>query len=168
MEEKKNVPVPKRLKKPNRILRLLAMLVTAALILAAIILVLYRDTIHINTIKRWLAYQNMDTGVTGESAPFSHAGGDKLSIAYLDGGMVTASAAGAHYYSLDGERLAEEICSLENPVLAASRTTAVVYDAGNQSLFAFRNGEESFSLSLSGGADLLSAPLFSFSISSFL
>ena len=157
MEEKKNVPVPKRLKKPNRILRLLAMLVTAALILAAIILVLYRDTININTVKRWLAYQNMDTGATGESAPFSHAGGDKLSIAYLDGGMVTASAAGAHYYSLDGERLAEEICSLENPVLAASRTTAVVYDAGNQSLFAFRNGEESFSLSLSGGADLLSA-----------
>ena len=67
MEEKKNVPAPKRLKKPNRILRLLAMLVTAALILAAIILVLYRDTININTVKRWLAYQNMDTGITGES-----------------------------------------------------------------------------------------------------
>ena len=46
---------------------------------------------------------------------------------------------------------------MENPVLTSSRTTAVVYDAGNQSLFAFRNSQEYFSLSLSGGADLLSA-----------
>ena len=46
---------------------------------------------------------------------------------------------------------------MANPVLEASRTTGVVYDAGNQSLFAFRNSEEFFSLTLSGGADLLSA-----------
>ena len=71
--------------------------------------------------------------------------------------MVTASAAGAHYYGLDGQQLAEEVRSLENPVLTASLSTAVVYDAGNQSLFAFRDGEKNFSLSLEGGADLLSA-----------
>lgn len=157
MDENKNTPAPKRLKKPNRLLRLLALLATAALLLGAMVLVIYRDTININTLKHWLDYRSMDTGTTGESAPFSHAGGDKLSVAYLNSGVVTASAAGAHYYSLDGEQLAEEVRSLENPVLTASRTTAVVYDAGNQSLFSFRDGEENFSLSLEGEADLLSA-----------
>lgn len=42
-------------------------------------------------------------------------------------------------------------------MLTASGTTAVVYDAGNQSLFAFRGGEEYFKLTLEGSADLLSA-----------
>ena len=157
MDENKNTPALKRLKKPNPLLRLLALLTTAALLLGAMILVIYRDTINMNTFKHWLDYQRMDTGATGESAPFSHAGGDKLSIAYLNSGVVTASAAGAHYYGLDGQQLAEEVRSLENPVLTASRSTAVVYDAGNQSLFAFRDGEKNFSLSLEGGADLLSA-----------
>ena len=157
MDENKTAPAPKRLKKPDRLLRLLALLATAALLLGAMVLVIYRDTINVNTLKHWLDYRNMDTGATGESAPFSHAGGDKLSVAYLDSGVVTASAAGAHYYTLDGEQLAEEVRSLENPVLTASRTTAVVYDAGNQSLFSFRDGEENFSLSLEGEADLLSA-----------
>ena len=38
-----------------------------------------------------MAYQNIDTGETGETAPFSHAGGDKLAIAYLDSGVVAGS-----------------------------------------------------------------------------
>ncbi len=154
MDEHKKIPAPKRLKKPNVVLRLLTLLVTAFLILGAMVLVIYRDTVNVDTLKRWLSYQSMEPG---QAAPFPHAGGDKLSVAYLDSGVVTASAAGAHYYGLDGEPLAEAVLSMENPVLSASNTTAVVYDAGNQSLFAFRNGRQSFSLSLSGGADLLSA-----------
>ena len=157
MEENKKLPAPKRLKKPNIVVRLLALAVTAALVLGALALVVYRDQINPNTLKRWLDLKNMQTSATGEAAPFTHAGGDKLSAAYLDSGVVTVSASGVHYYGLDGIPLADEVLSMENPVLAASRTTAVAYDAGNQSLFAFRNGEEYFSLSLSGGADLLSA-----------
>ena len=153
----KIVKLPKRVKKPNIFFRLLALTVTGALVLGALALVVYRDQFNLDTIKHWLTYRNMQTSSTGEAAPFTHAGGGKLSIAYLDSGVVTSSVAGAHYYGLDGEQLAEEVLSMENPVLSSSRTTAVVYDAGNQSLFAFRGGAETFSLSLSGGADLLSA-----------
>lgn len=157
MKEHKKAPAPKRVKKPNILVRLLAFGVTAALMLGALVLVVYRDTINISALKRWLTYRNMTTSETGESAPFSHAGGDKLSIAYLDSGIVTVSAAGIHYYGLDGAHLAERVLTMENPVLSASRTTAVAYDAGSQSLFVYRGGEERFSFSLSGGADLLSA-----------
>ena len=151
-------PTPaKRVKKPNIFLRLLALLTTAGLLLGALALVVYRDRFNLDALRRWMSYRAILTSETGEAAPFPHSGGEKLSIAYLSSGVVTASAAGAHYYGLDGQQLAEEVRSMENPVLCASHTTAVAYDAGNQSLFAFRGGEEYFSLSLSGGADLLSA-----------
>lgn len=148
---------PKRIKKPNIVVRMLALAVTAALVLGALALVVYRDQVNVGALKRWLTYQSMTTSDTGEAVPFTHAGGDKLSVAYLDSGAVTVSAAGAHYYGLDGEVFVNRVLAMENPVLSASRTTAVAYDAGNQALFAFRNGEEYFSLSLDGGADLLSA-----------
>lgn len=153
MKDKANAP--KRVKKPNIAGRVLALAVTAALVLGTLALVVYRDRLTPGALKRWLS--SGSNAAAGEAAPFTHAGGDKLSIACLEDGVATVSAAGAHYYGLDGEHLAEEVLSMENPVLAASATTAVAYDAGNQSLFVFRGKEETFSLSLEGGADLLSA-----------
>lgn len=152
----KNKQIPKRVKKPNIVIRTLTLAVTAALVLGALLVVVYRDQISLSVLKQRLSARNLSGGA-GEAAPFTHAGGDKLSVAYLDSGIVTASSAGAHYYSLDGSTLAGRVRAMENPVLSASRTAAVAYDAGGQALFAFRNGAEYFSLSLSGGADLLSA-----------
>ena len=154
---KENAQEPKRLKKPNIFARILALLVTAALVLGALAAVVYRDQLTPGAVRRWLAYQNMTTSETGESVPFTHAGGDKLSVAYLNSGVVTASAAGAHYYGLDGAAFVNRVLSMDNPVLSTSGTTAVAYDAGSQALFAFRDGEEYFSLSLDSSADLLSA-----------
>ena len=151
---KPRAPAPKRLKKPNIAVRLLALAVTSALVLGALALVVYRDTINLDAFKRWLAFRNMESG---QALPFTHAGGDKLSIACLDDGVVTASTAGAHYYSLDGTALDDRVLSMENPVLSSSRTAAVVYDAGNQSLLVFRSGEVHFELTLEGNNDLLSA-----------
>ena len=151
---KPRAPAPKRLKKPNIAVRLLALAVTSALVLGALALVVYRDTINVDAFKRWLAFRNMESG---QALPFTHAGGDKLSIACLDDGVVTASTAGAHYYSLDGTALDDRVLSMENPVLSSSRTAAVVYDAGNQSLLVFRSGEVHFELTLEGNNDLLSA-----------
>lgn len=152
---KDEVNSPKRVKKPNIVRRAAALAVTAALVLGALALVVYRDRLTPGALRQLLSPG--DAGAAGEAAPFTHAGGDKLSVALLEGGVATVSAAGAHYYSPDGEHLAEEVLSMENPVLAASATTAAAYDAGNQSLFVFRGKEETFSLSLEGGADLLSA-----------
>lgn len=147
----------KKAKKPNIFFRLLALIVTAALVLGALALVVYRDRFNVDAVKRWLAYRTMETSESGEAAPFTHAGGDNMSIAYLDSGIVTVSTAGAHYYSLSGDLYAEEVLPLDNPVLTHTRSAAVAYDAGGQSLFLFRRGEEAFQLTLEGDADLLSA-----------
>ena len=102
----------KKPKKPNIILRLLALLVTAALVLGALALVVYRDRFNLDALKRWLSYRNLETGETGEALPFTHAGGDKLSVAYLENGVLMSSATGAHYYSFSGEKYAEEVLAM--------------------------------------------------------
>ena len=154
MNEKKAVKAPK---KQNFFVRLLTLLATAALVLGALLLVVYRDQLNLDALRRWMAYRDLETSPTGEAAPFTHAGGDQMSVAYLDTGILTASSAGAHYYSFTGQQYAEQVLSLEHPVLTASRKTGVVYDAGGSSLFLYRAGSESPALTLEGGAGLLSA-----------
>ena len=146
----------RQVKKSNLLPRLLALVVTAALVLGALALVVYRDRLNVDALRRWLSYRSLETSDTGQAAPFTHAGGDRMSLAYLDGRVLTASAAGAHYYALSGELIAEEVAPLDNPVLSVSRTAGAVYDAGGQSLFLFRNGEERPAPALEEGADLLS------------
>ena len=147
---------PDKGKKPNIVFRLLAFLVTAALVLGALALVVYRDRFNLDALKRWLTYRTMETTETGQAVPFTHAGGSKMSLSYLDGGVLMSSATGARYYALDGELYAEEVLPLDNPVLVDSDTTGVVYDAGGQSLFVFEQGRESSDLSLDGTINLLS------------
>ena len=67
MKENEKAPAPKRIKKPNMLVRLLALAATAALILGALVLVVYRDTLNVDALKRWLAYRDMPAG---EAAPF--------------------------------------------------------------------------------------------------
>ena len=143
-------------KKPNIFLRLLAFLVTLALILGALALVVYRDRLNLDAVKRWLSFRKVETGDTGEAAPFTHAGGDKLSVEYLEDGVVMTSTSGVHYYSFSGEPYAEEVVTMENPVLCAGSRAAVAYDVGGQSLFVLRGKSETADLSLDSG-ELLSA-----------
>ena len=92
----------KKAKKPNILVRLLVLLITAALVVGALLLVVYRDRFNLDAVKRWLAYRSIQTSDTGEAVPFTHAGGDKMSLAYLENGILMSSAAGAHYYSFSG------------------------------------------------------------------
>jgi len=157
MDENQRQNPVKPARKPNPFLRVLALLVTIALVLGALALVLFRDRFNLDTLRRWLTFRTLSTSETGEAESFTHAGGEKLSLAYLDSGVVLASASGAHYYSFSGEQYAEHVLPLANPVLSASARAAVVYDAGGQSIFLFRNGEDRLDLKLEGNADILSA-----------
>ena len=143
-------------KKPNILVRLIALLVTAALLLGALVLVVYRDRLNLDALARWFEYRNLETSESGEAAPFSHAGGRQASFAYLDSGVLLASDTGARYYSFSGELYAEEVRNLEQPVLTHSSSCGVVYDAGGQDLFLFSGVEEAFHLTLDSG-ELLSA-----------
>lgn len=144
-------------KKPNILVRVLALLVTAALLLGGIFLVANRDKINLDALKRWFEYRNLKTSDTGEAAPFSHAGGDQATFAYLEDGILLSSSSGVRYYSFSGETYAQEVLTLEHPTLSAAGSTGVAYDVGGQNLFVFRNAQEVFHLNLDEGSSLLSA-----------
>ena len=138
-------------KKPNILLRVLAFLVTAALVLGAAALVAWRDELNLDAFRRWLSYRSIQTSDTGLTEPFTHGGGESLDMACLSGGFLFASSSGAHYYSAGGQELASQILSLERPVLSAGSGAGAVYDAGGSSLFLFRDAGLAFSLTQEQG-----------------
>ena len=144
-------------KKPGFFRRFLALIVTAALLLGALVLVVYRDELNLDALHRWMTYRNLQTSLDGESPAYNHGGGDQMNFAYLRNGLLMASASGAHYYSFDGEQYNEQVVSLSSPVLTWSNNAGVVYDAGGRDLYLYSGVEQSFSLRLDPGADLLSA-----------
>lgn len=143
-------------KKPNLLLRALALAVTAALVLGALLLVVNWDRYDLDALKGWLARRSLSADETGTGAAFSYSGGGKQSAALLDSGAVFAGDAGAHYYSLSGQLYAETVTQLENPVLSACGRCAAVYDAGGQQLYVYRSGQQALSLALPDGGQLLS------------
>ena len=110
MKEKEEGATPRR---PGLLVRLTALAVTAALLLGALALVVYRDRFNLDALRRWFEYRELETSETGEAEPFTHAGGEQASFAYLKNGVLMASAAGARYYSLSGELYAEEAFHLD-------------------------------------------------------
>ena len=156
MKEKEEGANPQ---KSGFLVRLTALAATAALLLGALTLVVYRDRFNLDALRRWFEYRELETSETGEAEPFTHAGGEQASFAYLKNGVLMASATGARYYSFSGELYAEEVRNLEHPVLSASKEAGVVYDAGGEDLFVFRGVEVAFQLDLGSGGELLSARL---------
>lgn len=144
-------------KKQNILVRLLALLVTAALMLGALFLVANRDKYNLDALKRWMAQRDVQTGENGQAEPLTHSGGEGSSFALLSDGVLMTSKAGIHYYDFSGEQYAEQVVTMEHPVLTASSTAGVAYDAGGQSVSVYKNGQEAFALTLEGDADVLSA-----------
>lgn len=155
---KKSDSADKAPKKPHTFLRrVLAFLVTAALVLGALAAVVYRDQLNLDALRRWMTYRSIQTSQAGLAEPFTHGGGDRLDMACLDSGYLFSSTAGAHFYSSGGKELSSQVTHMEQPVLSASSRFGVVYDAGGESLFQFGNDHEPFVYSDPDTTGILSA-----------
>jgi len=129
-------------KKPNLLMRLLALVLTGVLVLGAVALVVFREQLNVDALRRWLHYRSIRTGQTGQTEPFTHGGGDSLDIACLSDGYLFSSTAGAHYYAFSGEELESHITHTEKPVLSVSDRFGVTYNAGGDSLYLFGGGQQ--------------------------
>lgn len=155
---KKSDPANPAPKKPHTFLRrILAFLVTLALVLGALAAVVYRDKLNLDALRRWLTYRSIQTSQTGLTEPFTHGGGDRLDMACLEDGFLFSSTAGAHFYSSGGVELNSLVTHLEQPVLSATARHGVVYDAGGESLIQFDGDHEPFVYSDPDTGGVLSA-----------
>ncbi|WP_195278269.1 DUF5711 family protein [Clostridium sp. J1101437_171009_A5] len=151
-------PTPPK-KRPSRLLRLLAFLVTLALMAGAVALVANRDKLNLDGVRRWFNYRSLERSDSGQAESFSYDGGSASSFATLDDGLLVCSTASIRLYSGSGTLYVDQTISMEHPVIHSTEHSAVVYDAGGQDLFVFSGKEQVFSLSLKEDESLLSARL---------
>lgn len=141
--------------KPNILFRFLAFLVTAALVLGALALVVFREELNMDALRRYITYRSLTRDADGQAQSFPYDGGVNDAFADLGGSLLVAGDSGVRLYSPAGVLLAEEPVVMARPVAYAAGKYAVVYDAGGTALRLF-NGSRQL-LSLDGGGTLLSA-----------
>ena len=152
MEELKPVP-PAPKKKPNPILRLLAFLLTLALLLGAVALVAYRDRINLDAIKRYFTYRSLERSDSGQIDAFRFDSSGRGGFSSLGDDLLVWSSAGFRLYSSSGV----EYLSLLRPVADVRDNAAVVYDAGGTALRVYADRSCVFSLNTEQGHEILSA-----------
>lgn len=156
MEELKPVP-PAPKKKPNPILRLLAFLLTLALLLGAVALVAYRDRINLDAIKRYFTYRSLERSDSGQIDAFQFDSSGRGGFSSLGGDLLVWSSAGIRLYSPSGVEYLNDALSLLHPVADIRDDAAVVYDAGGTILRVYADRTQIFSLDAEQGHEILSA-----------
>lgn len=155
-EVKREAPPPK--KRPNLFLRALAFLVTLALVAGAIFLVVNRDKLNFDALKRWFTYRTLAQSDSGGGQPFPYQGGGSLTLVNCGGDLLSVSKTGARLYSPGGTAYIEDTFTMDNPVCQVSGRRAVVYDAGGDTLRVYADRSPAFELP-GGGDTILSARL---------
>lgn len=146
-------------KPPNLFVRFLAFLVTLALMVGAVALVVNYDKLNFDSLKRWFTYRNLERSESGQSESFVFEGGESSQFAVLDHELLVCSGKDVRLYSGSEQVSLDQAISIQNPVVDTVGNAALVYDAGGQSLFVYRDRAEVFSLSLEDGQQLLAASM---------
>lgn len=144
-------------KKPNIVLRLLAFLVTLALVLGAVAVVANRDKINLDALRRWYTYRALAKSDSGQAELFSYEGRSDDLFSDLDDDLLVCSASGVRIYSTGGIAYLEEPIILEQPALSSGGGLAVAYDVGGSELRVFDQRSNVFSLTMKEGKSLLAA-----------
>lgn len=134
--------------------RLLLLLLGAILLLALILSLTVRDRFGLTLFQRAFTYDN----VTGTVA-YSHGIQGTDLFHTLDDTLVACSVSALHLYSPAGESLVQEAISFKSPALSSNGKTAVVYDAGGQTLFVLTKGKIATTLTLPPEQFILSATI---------
>lgn len=157
-EVKKEAPSPK---KRHPILRVVTFVVTLALVLGAVFLVVNRDRLNFDALKRWFTYRTLVQSDTGGVEPFAYQSGEQMTLTVCGGDMLAVSQTGVRLYSPSGTAYIEETVSLEHPVCQVSGKTAVVYDAGGTFLKVYKDRGAQFFQPSDNTSSILSARLSS-------
>lgn len=148
-------------KKPNIVFRILAFLLTAALVLGAVAAVVYRDRFNLDALRRWYTYHSLEKNDSGQPQLFSYEGSADSLFGDLNGDLLVCSTSAVHIYSVSGVDYLNDAVAMEQPGLTCGGGLAAVYDIGGRELRVFDKRSEAFSLTQDEGRNILSAVLSS-------
>jgi len=109
-----------------------------ALVLVVILvsfLVVNRDNLTIDGLKRSISYRNLGESSLAET--FSYAAGKEGSFGAFGGGLVVAGRSGFTYYDKSGKAALSDEVSMSDPVLSTGGSYGMVYDLGGTDLRVF-------------------------------
>ena len=156
MGELKPVP-PAPKKKPNIFVRLLAFLVTLALLLGAVAAVVYRDRLNFDSIRRWFVYRSLEKSDSGQTESFQYDSAGKGGYSRVGDDLLVWSTAGVRLYSSGGVEYLNESLTLNRPVADTCGSAALIYDTGGNVLHTYEDRSTSFVLNTEQGHEILSA-----------
>lgn len=133
--DEKTTAKPNKKKKPRFLLRLLLFVLALAVVLAAVGAIVFRDSLNLDSIKRWFHYRTLVLSDSGRAESFAYDGSLNDTFAVLDGDLLVCSANAISLYSGSGVCYVSQSVSMENPVVDTNGSLAVVYDAGGSSLY---------------------------------
>ena len=148
---------PAPTKKPNIFARLLAFLLTLALVLGAVALVVYRDRVSFDALRRKLTYRSLERSDSGQAERFPYDGSAQDSFVAVGDKLLVSSEAGIRLYSGSGIQYAATQAGFKSPIAQSAGRYALVYDVGGRSLYVCQDkGEEILPLDEVAG-DILAA-----------
>lgn len=122
-------------KRPRFLLRLALFLLSAALVIGAVSVVVFRDRLNLDSIKRWIHYRTLSISDSGRAESFPYDGSLNDTFTALDGDLLVCSPNAISLYSSSGTRYVNQAVQMQNPVVDSNGSLAVVYDAGGSSLY---------------------------------
>lgn len=122
-------------KRPRFLLRLALFLLSAALVIGAVAVVVFRDRLNLDSIKRWIHYRTLSISDSGRAESFPYDGSLNDTFTVLDGDLLVCSPNAISLYSSSGTRYVNQAVQMQNPVVDSNGSLAVVYDAGGSSLY---------------------------------
>lgn len=137
--------------------RIGALLFTALLMFGAIFLVVHRDRVNLDSVKRYLTYRNLEKNDSGQTTEFSYTQDASNAFASLDGTLLLCSDTVLQLYSNSGLLYIDEQVKMSQPVITTCGPYAVAYDVGGNDLYVIQNKEIVQTYSSAQGCDLLSA-----------
>lgn len=133
--DERSTPKPNTKKKPSFLLRLILFLIALAMVLIAVAVVAFRDTLNLDSIKRWFNYRSLVLNDSGQADAFLYDGDLNDTFAVLDGDLLVCSKNAISLYSGSGTQYVSQPVALDNPVVDTNGSLAVVYDAGGSDLY---------------------------------
>ena len=134
--------------------RLIALIVTIALVVGAVWLVAHWDEINVDAIRRAIAYRTGDASVAQQIIYSGDANG---SFVGLSDGLLTCSERELQLYDKGGQAVIDEVIDFDKPILCVEGDYALAYDAGGTRLFLIHNERISWDYTAAPGRSVLSA-----------
>lgn len=137
--------------------RFAAALLTVAMLFAALMVVIHRDNLTLDPIRRWVNYGSIHVNEEGKTEEYAFSGDSSNSFASLSGGLLVCSRSALQVYSDTGESVVNLGVSMNAPIIDVVGEHAVVYDVGGNQLYQFTGTQKVFEYTPKGNGRILAA-----------